>query len=613
MVGMPSSIWAPKGETGDKGPVGDQGPIGPIGPAGPPGPQGPDAAWTRTRMAAAIGLAGQMLSAQKVNLWEFAGEVVTKPTPADPYTWDWTPAIQSWVNYLVANKLAGVAPGGLYLTRQINLPTGRIDIWGDGWNSTQFGPYQANTTMFYKDQTPLLPTIDERTNAGISFHQLAFVNEAGYANCSATFFQGVYGANFDNVLYRKLEKASEFNRCEMVNLVNIFWYKGGRFIFDASPYRKIPPATYDYTKTVNIVNVIDLFGLSNLSGKPWFYFRDTVNVLAVNIQSPALMGTAEGIRIEGACEGVWLDNIILVWPTVGINMISGLIDVGSGTPDTLVDPEYSNYRGVAIDQPSGDAFFMSGDYWNMSECLAANGISRGTTGSGIKVVSRSRYFNIDNTLIRDMPANGLEIDNGAVDGKVTGCDIFNNATVSGAQINASLTKPNGVVFRDNRVVGSASIAGGRLVGGNTSPIIYRDVSTAGTPASVTPTSLMSYTIPAGTLKIGQKIKIEAYGTFAANANNKTLRVWFGATSTGGWAGSINGVAWRIVTEIELISAGVQEYIRVSDTSGQGNSVGYGTIAENETLAITTFIQGENGTAALNDIVCQHFSVEITPF
>lgn len=37
---MPSSIWAPKGETGDKGPPGDKGPTGDQGPEGPIGPPG---------------------------------------------------------------------------------------------------------------------------------------------------------------------------------------------------------------------------------------------------------------------------------------------------------------------------------------------------------------------------------------------------------------------------------------------------------------------------------------------------------------------------------------------------------------------------------------------
>lgn len=551
-------------------------------------------------------------SSKKISLLEtqFTNLITVKPTPSNPATWDWTPAIQAWVNYLVANAKAGIAPSGTYLHNQINLPTGNLDIWGEGWGSTSFGPFSANQTLFYKDQTPLLPTIDERTNARPGFHNLGFVNEAGLVGCRAVFMQGVYGANFDNILFRKLDKALEFNRCEMINILNIFWYKGGRFIFDASPYRKIAPSTYDYTKTVNIVNVMDLFGLSDLGGNPWFHFRDTVNVQMQNVQSPALMGTAQGIKIEGSCEGIYAQNCILVWPTIGVNMVPGLIDVGSGTPDTAVEPEYCNFVSVAVDQPSQDGWFMSGDYWNMESCLVANGVERGTTGNGIQITGTSRYFNISKTLVRGCPADGIRILSGARDGCIRDCDIFNNATVSGAQIEGTLITPNAVEFKSNRVVGTVTVAGSRLVGGNTSSIIYKDSGAASTPASVTPTDLMTYTIPIGTLKIGQKVRLTAYGTLGANTNAKTVRLWFGASSLGGLVSSANGVAWRASADVDLISAGVQEYIRNGDTSGISPGVGTGSLAINEALAVIVKVQGENGTATAADIICQHFSVEL---
>lgn len=543
---------------------------------------------------------------------QFTSLISVKPNPNDSSTWDWTPAVQAWVNYLVANSKSGIAPAGTYLHNQVNLPTGNIDICGHGRNSTFFGPFSANQTLFYKDQTPLLPTIDQRTNARPSFRNLGFVNEAGLVGCRAGFFQGVYGASFDNILFRKLDKALEFNRCEMIDIKNIFWYKGGRFIFDAAPYRKIAPSTYDYTKTVNISNVIDLFGLSNLGGNPWFHFRDTVNVLMNNVHSPALMGTAQGIKIEGACEGIYAQNCIFVWPTIGVNMVPGLIDIGSGTPDTAVEPEYCNFVSVAVDQPSQDGWLMSGDYWNMESCLVANGSSRGTTGNGINITGTSRYFNISKTLIRDCPADGLRILSGARDGTVRDCDIFNNSTVSGAQIEATLLTPNAVTFKDNRVNGTAIISGTRLVGGTTSSVVYRDASTASTPASTVATDLMIYTIPAGTLKIGQKVKLTAYGTVGANANSKTVRLFFGPSSMGGLVTTANGAAWKATAEVELISAGVQEYIRDGFASGTSPGAATGTLAINEAAPVIVKVQGENGVATASDIICQHFSVELTP-
>ncbi|HCT7918264.1 TPA: hypothetical protein OT865_003042 [Pseudomonas aeruginosa] len=53
---------------------------------------------------------GEMLSAQSVNILEFAELVTVKPDPDDVSTWDWTPAVQAAVNYcnseFPAKKLA---------------------------------------------------------------------------------------------------------------------------------------------------------------------------------------------------------------------------------------------------------------------------------------------------------------------------------------------------------------------------------------------------------------------------------------------------------------------------------------------------------------------------
>ncbi len=54
--------------------------------------------WRRSALATAITNVGQMLSAQPVNIWEFAQFVTTKPTPSNPATWDWSPALQAAVD-----------------------------------------------------------------------------------------------------------------------------------------------------------------------------------------------------------------------------------------------------------------------------------------------------------------------------------------------------------------------------------------------------------------------------------------------------------------------------------------------------------------------------------
>lgn len=84
--------------------------------------------WTRSELAAGIANAHQMLDAQQVDVWEKAHLVVTKPVPADPNTWDWTPAINAAIDYIrmSANPRGTVVfgRGGTYHATQIRIYRG---------------------------------------------------------------------------------------------------------------------------------------------------------------------------------------------------------------------------------------------------------------------------------------------------------------------------------------------------------------------------------------------------------------------------------------------------------------------------------------------------------
>jgi hypothetical protein len=54
--------------------------------------------WVRKRVANPIATVGGMLDALPVNIWEFAGLVVSKPNPKDTATWDWRPAVQAAID-----------------------------------------------------------------------------------------------------------------------------------------------------------------------------------------------------------------------------------------------------------------------------------------------------------------------------------------------------------------------------------------------------------------------------------------------------------------------------------------------------------------------------------
>lgn len=96
-----------------------------------------------------IGTAALMLSAQMKNLWEFAYLITSKPT-SDPKSWDWTPAVQAFVNYLTDNHCFGYAPAMTYkLTAKINVKnTYGWGIFGAGLTATEFVQYTDNTPIF---------------------------------------------------------------------------------------------------------------------------------------------------------------------------------------------------------------------------------------------------------------------------------------------------------------------------------------------------------------------------------------------------------------------------------------------------------------------------------
>jgi len=141
---------------------------------------------------------------------------------------------------------------------------------------------------------------------------------------------------------------------------------------------------------------------------------------------------------------------------------------------------------------------------------------------------------------------------------------------------------------------------------------YRATSTVGTGNDTTEDTLQTYSIPGSTLKPGMRVRITAFGQFAANGNTKTVKAYFGAAGGWVWAASAayNGLPWRAVAEIEITAANTQSYSSSGGPSGQTPSVQAGTATETDTSAIVVKVTGQNGTASTNDVTCQGMIVEI---
>jgi hypothetical protein len=141
-------------------------------------------------------------------------------------------------------------------------------------------------------------------------------------------------------------------------------------------------------------------------------------------------------------------------------------------------------------------------------------------------------------------------------------------------------------------------------------ILSTSTTQVGTDANLNEKDLWTYSLTAGHLSTnGHAIRFTAYGTLAANANNKTLKGYFGATQCGALSTTASGSHWEIRCLIMRTGAATQNSGGVI-TIGLGNTnVTHATPAETLSGAVTVKVTGQNGTASANDIVFRTAIVE----
>lgn len=130
--------------------------------------------------------------------------------------------------------------------------------------------------------------------------------------------------------------------------------------------------------------------------------------------------------------------------------------------------------------------------------------------------------------------------------------------------------------------------------------------------------LQSVTLPADSLDTNDssRLRIQAWGTFAANANAKITRLYFGATELTELNGSVNDGPWYIEALVVRTGAGNQSVIcrgfsKASAASAAAFSLTTMTVttpAETLTAAVTIKTTGEGVANA--DIISSGLSVEV---
>lgn len=134
------------------------------------------------------------------------------------------------------------------------------------------------------------------------------------------------------------------------------------------------------------------------------------------------------------------------------------------------------------------------------------------------------------------------------------------------------------------------------------------VSTATGTAEQT---LQQYTLPGGTLaSAGQAVRISCWGVTGATANNKTMKLYFGASAIATPTAATNAKGWRLemvvmrrtATTQAIDTQGLVDVTPVSPVNTDG--------AETLTAGVLIKCTGTDGTSAAADIVASGMLVEL---
>ena len=157
--------------------------------------------------------------------------------------------------------------------------------------------------------------------------------------------------------------------------------------------------------------------------------------------------------------------------------------------------------------------------------------------------------------------------------------------------------------------------GGGTATGEPFTMMYSVVNAIGTGADTTEDTLQMFSVPANTFggsHAGQGMRITAWGTFGADTNNKTVRLYFGSSViyTSGTL-TQNGTVWHIEGWVFDQGNSTNQY---APAYGIFGSVVVPTttipqLSQTETSAIVVKVTGQNGTATAGDIVCFMLQIE----
>lgn len=154
--------------------------------------------------------------------------------------------------------------------------------------------------------------------------------------------------------------------------------------------------------------------------------------------------------------------------------------------------------------------------------------------------------------------------------------------------------------------------GGSAATENAGGVSSLQTTSTGNGADTTEDVLQTYNLPANTFGAsGAKlVRITATGHTAANADNKTVRLYFGSEVIATPTAATNNKGWWLQLEVTRTGASTQRVTGCGQVDTTSVTPLSATGAETETAAITIKCTGQAGTGNANDILCDQMIVEV---
>lgn len=131
-----------------------------------------------------------------------------------------------------------------------------------------------------------------------------------------------------------------------------------------------------------------------------------------------------------------------------------------------------------------------------------------------------------------------------------------------------------------------------------------------TAADTNETTVWTYNLPANSITATSRgLRVYTYGTTAANANNKTVRLYFGTNVFTVIAGAVNNLIWFTTNTYLRMASNSQQRMGIAGFGGTINAPTIVNTTETDTGVIQLKVTLQNGTASASDICWRATTVE----